>query len=174
MKIAIDTDAQALVVDGRSLSLNSDEAFVILSDLWVKSGWNQKYSYTFSWLGVPLIQLPEDIIRYQEVVWRLQPDVIIETGENRPQLHADHHKAPVASPLHAHARASVPLCLAVTGAWSIAALAGRYRPSQRSGGASCRTGSRSRRPCSERDRRYRRGDQRSAVSGHVVGRGATM
>ncbi len=80
MKIAIDTDAQALVVDGRSLSLNSDEAFDILSDLWVKSGWNQKYSYTFSWLGVPLIQLPEDVMRYQEVVWRLKPDVIIETG----------------------------------------------------------------------------------------------
>ena len=46
----------------------------------MKSGWNQKYSYTFSWLGVPLIQLPEDVMRYQEVVWRLKPDVIIETG----------------------------------------------------------------------------------------------
>ena len=80
MKLSIDTEAQHLLVDGKSHSLNSDEAFAILSDLWVKSGWNQKYSYTFSWLGVPLIQLPEDVMRYQEVVWRLKPDVIIETG----------------------------------------------------------------------------------------------
>jgi cephalosporin hydroxylase len=29
---------------------------------------------------VPLIQLPEDVMRYQEVVWRIKPDVIIETG----------------------------------------------------------------------------------------------
>lgn len=80
MKIEINTDAQTLVIDGKSLSLNSDDAFGILSDLWVKSGWNQKYPYTFSWLGVPIIQLPEDLVRYQEVVWRLKPDVIIETG----------------------------------------------------------------------------------------------
>ena len=59
MKIEINTDAQTLVIDGKSLSLNSDDAFGILSDLWVKSGWNQKYPYTFSWLGVPLLNVAQ-------------------------------------------------------------------------------------------------------------------
>ena len=43
-------------------------------------GWDQKYTYTFSWLGRPIIQLPEDMIRLQEVIYRLKPDVIVETG----------------------------------------------------------------------------------------------
>jgi cephalosporin hydroxylase len=36
--------------------------------------------YSFSWLGRPIIQLPEDMIRLQEVIYRVKPDVIIETG----------------------------------------------------------------------------------------------
>ncbi len=80
MRITIDTDAKTLDADGQVLDLYSDAAFEQLSDLWVQVGWNQKYSYAFSWLGVPLIQLPEDVVRYQEVVWRLKPDLIIETG----------------------------------------------------------------------------------------------
>ena len=80
MKITIDTDAQVLQAGDETLPLYSDAAFKQLSDLWVKVGWNQKYGYTFSWFGVPLIQLPEDLVRYQEVVFQLQPDVIVETG----------------------------------------------------------------------------------------------
>ena len=80
MRIVIDTDAKDLKIDGRAASLYSDEAFSVLSDLWVKVGWNQKYSYSFSWLGMPIIQMPEDLVRYQEAVFALKPDVIIETG----------------------------------------------------------------------------------------------
>lgn len=80
MKIEIDTDARTLIVGTDRLPLYSDAAFRVLSDLWLKIGWNQKYSYTMSWLGVPIIQLPEDIVRYQEVIYALKPDVIIETG----------------------------------------------------------------------------------------------
>lgn len=80
MKIAIDTKARELVVEGQTLPLYSNEAFDLLSDLWVRVGWNQKYSYAFSWLGAPIIQMPEDMIRYQELVVRLKPDVIVETG----------------------------------------------------------------------------------------------
>jgi cephalosporin hydroxylase len=39
-----------------------------------------KYSYLWSFLGVPIIQLPADVMALQEVVWQTQPDVIIETG----------------------------------------------------------------------------------------------
>lgn len=80
MKIEIDTDARTLIAGTDRLPLYSDAAFRVLSDLWLKVGWNQKYTYTMSWLGVPIIQLPEDIVRYQEVVYALKPDVIIETG----------------------------------------------------------------------------------------------
>lgn len=84
MKLTIDTETGEMVrhtsLGETQLSLYSPQGFELLSDLWVKVGWNEKYPYTFSWLGRPVIQLPEDLIRLQEVVWRLRPDVIIETG----------------------------------------------------------------------------------------------
>jgi len=39
-----------------------------------------KYSYNFSWLGRPIIQFPQDIAAIQEIVWRVKPDLIVETG----------------------------------------------------------------------------------------------
>lgn len=39
-----------------------------------------KYSYNFSWMGRPIIQYPQDMIAMQEIIWSLQPDLIIETG----------------------------------------------------------------------------------------------
>ncbi|HEX2054735.1 MAG TPA: CmcI family methyltransferase, partial [Actinomycetota bacterium] len=43
-------------------------------------GFDNKYVYCFSWLGRPVLQLPEDLVRVQEAVYRVRPDVIIETG----------------------------------------------------------------------------------------------
>ena len=40
----------------------------------------EKYSYNFSWMGRPIIQYPQDMIAMQELIWRIQPDVLIETG----------------------------------------------------------------------------------------------
>lgn len=84
MQLTIDSDTNTLScrdADGeRTLPLYCDEAFKIISDLWVKTGWNAKYPYTFSWMGRPIIQLPEDVLRIQEVIHRLKPDVILETG----------------------------------------------------------------------------------------------
>jgi cephalosporin hydroxylase len=39
-----------------------------------------RYSYNFHWLGVSIIQYPQDILATQEIIWRTRPDVIIETG----------------------------------------------------------------------------------------------
>lgn len=39
-----------------------------------------KYSYNFTWLGRPIIQYPQDILAIQEIIYQLQPDLIIETG----------------------------------------------------------------------------------------------
>lgn len=39
-----------------------------------------QYSYNFTWMGRPIIQYPQDMIAMQEIIWRLKPDLIIETG----------------------------------------------------------------------------------------------
>jgi len=84
VKLVIDTDRATMTIEDGSRSteapLYSPEAFAQLSRFWVKVGWNQKYSYGFTWMGRPVIQLPEDMIRIQEVIYRLKPDVIVETG----------------------------------------------------------------------------------------------
>ena len=41
------------------------------------------YSYLWSWMGVPIIQMPADIVATQEVIWQTKPDVIVETGVAR-------------------------------------------------------------------------------------------
>lgn len=69
-------------VDGeqRELDVYSDEGFRVLSNLWLRSGWQQKFSYELTWLGVPVIQLPEDVLLMQELVWKVRPDVVVECG----------------------------------------------------------------------------------------------
>jgi len=39
-----------------------------------------QYSYNFEWLGRPIIQYPQDIVAVEEIIWRVKPDLIIETG----------------------------------------------------------------------------------------------
>ena len=39
-----------------------------------------KYSYNFCWLGLPIIQYPQDVVKIQELIWKVKPDLIIETG----------------------------------------------------------------------------------------------
>jgi cephalosporin hydroxylase len=84
MKVIIDFDKEKLIEEDNnetsSHNLYSKKAFEIISSSWLKVGWNEKYPYTFTWMGRPIIQLPEDMIRTQEVVYKLKPDVIIETG----------------------------------------------------------------------------------------------
>jgi cephalosporin hydroxylase len=84
LKLTIDTEAGTLTqeADGqvRTVGLYTNDAFELLSLQWLRVGWNQKYSYSFTWLGRPIIQLPEDLIRIQEVIYTVKPDVIIETG----------------------------------------------------------------------------------------------
>jgi cephalosporin hydroxylase len=47
---------------------------------WMFVGNMRHYSYHFEWLGRPIIQYPQDIVQFQEIVWRTKPDLIIETG----------------------------------------------------------------------------------------------
>jgi cephalosporin hydroxylase len=60
--------------------LASAEGFAAASRAWLRAGWDAKHAYSFTWLGQPIIQLPEDIVRLQELIYAEKPDVIIETG----------------------------------------------------------------------------------------------
>ncbi|MEO8765632.1 MAG: CmcI family methyltransferase [Ginsengibacter sp.] len=80
--IIIENDIIKIVKDEKETKfpIGSADGFRIISDLWLRSGWDAKYVYSFAWMGRPIIQLPEDLIRIQEVIFNLQPDLIIETG----------------------------------------------------------------------------------------------
>jgi len=82
MDVRIKDDQITLNIDGteRTFSLGTPEAFMLLSKLWLRSGWDTKYVYSFTWMGRPIIQLPEDMLRIQEIIYRVKPDVLIETG----------------------------------------------------------------------------------------------
>ena len=51
-----------------------------VSDSFLEESANANYSYNFSWLGRPIIQYPQDMIAMQELIWKVKPDLIIETG----------------------------------------------------------------------------------------------
>lgn len=57
-----------------------DKEWKDLSSQWLSKAFDQKYMYNFCFLGRPIIQLPADIVAFQEIVWDVQPDLIIETG----------------------------------------------------------------------------------------------
>jgi cephalosporin hydroxylase len=82
--ITIDTEAGLLTIlnNGQQTiyRLGTAEAFAAISQLWLRAGWDAKYVYSFTWMGRPIIQLPEDLVRVQELVYRVKPDVIVETG----------------------------------------------------------------------------------------------
>lgn len=65
------------------IPLYSAEGFKAVSDIWLKQEWNQLHWQSFSWFGLQIWQLPEDLLRLQEVVVAVKPDVIVETGVSR-------------------------------------------------------------------------------------------
>jgi len=64
----------------RDIPIYSEEGFRLLTEMWIRSGWERKISYEATWLGIPIIQLPQDLLMLQEVVFKSRPDVIVETG----------------------------------------------------------------------------------------------
>lgn len=82
IKVDVEQGTVSVEAEGqiREYKLDTPEAFNVISEIWLRAGWDNKYVYTFTWLGRPIIQLPEDLIRLQEVIHSLRPDVIVETG----------------------------------------------------------------------------------------------
>lgn len=67
----------------QSLALGQDTAVFHKSVELVTELDRYDYSYLWSWMGVPIIQFPADVMATQEVIWATKPDVIIETGVAR-------------------------------------------------------------------------------------------
>lgn len=61
-------------------SIDQDSSIHGLSNIWLREVIRYKYSYNFTWMGRPIIQLPQDVFAMQEIIWRVKPDLIIETG----------------------------------------------------------------------------------------------
>jgi cephalosporin hydroxylase len=82
--IKIDMENSRVLVETpngeESYAMGSPEAFSVISRAWLRCGWDNKYVYSFTWMGRPVIQLPEDMLRIQEAIYRVKPDVLIETG----------------------------------------------------------------------------------------------
>lgn len=74
-RLTLDNQGECSTVD-----LYSREGLDMLSNLWVKVAAEHKVMYEPTWLGRPIIQFPSDIVAMQELLWKVRPDVVIETG----------------------------------------------------------------------------------------------
>jgi cephalosporin hydroxylase len=86
-RIVIDTDERVITIqDGATtevLALFSKAGLEVLTRVWIKVQWNQLNWRSLSWQGFPIWQLPDDVLRLQETIFRIAPDVIVETGVNQ-------------------------------------------------------------------------------------------
>lgn len=57
-----------------------DEQLKDLAQDFYNQSAKHKYTYHFSWMGRPIIQLPQDMLAMQEIIWRIKPDLVIECG----------------------------------------------------------------------------------------------
>lgn len=63
--------------------MRADETMKQTAASWFQQSFAHEYSYHFRWMGLPIIQYPQDIVAMQEIIWQVQPDLIIETGVAR-------------------------------------------------------------------------------------------
>lgn len=61
-------------------SLQEDGDVQALSRIWVREVTRHSYSHNFTWMGRPIIQCPQDLVAMQEIIWRVKPELVIETG----------------------------------------------------------------------------------------------
>ena len=81
-----DSDDRELFLENikkKSLSLGLDDDIFKKSKDLIYDLDVYDYNYLWTWMGVPIIQLPADIMATQEVIWKTKPDIIIETGVAR-------------------------------------------------------------------------------------------
>lgn len=64
----------------RADAFGHDLQFQSLSRDWLEASMSRQYVYNFHWLGRPIIQYPQDMVAMQDLIWRVRPDLVIETG----------------------------------------------------------------------------------------------
>jgi cephalosporin hydroxylase len=64
----------------RTIELRKNASLRETADAFMKTSIEAKYSYSFKWMGRPIIQYPQDILAMQEILWTVRPDLVIETG----------------------------------------------------------------------------------------------
>jgi cephalosporin hydroxylase len=67
-------------VNGRVIANGLNQELLTATQAFNLLSLNAKYSYNFTSLGRPIIQYPQDIVAMQELIWKVKPDLIIETG----------------------------------------------------------------------------------------------
>ena len=67
-------------VSGRIVANGNDPDLQAEAHAFMLASFQAQYCYNFSWLGRPVIQYPQDMVAMQEIIWRVKPDLIIETG----------------------------------------------------------------------------------------------
>ena len=69
--------SQAIKRQGANLPLRK------LAHSFVEGSVKEQYTYNFEWLGLPILQYPQDLLAMQEIIFQVKPDLIIETGVAR-------------------------------------------------------------------------------------------
>lgn len=77
MKLKLFSDNDEPIQD---VDIYSKEGFELISELWLKTSAHHRLMYEPTWLGIPIIQYSSDVVMMQELLWKVRPDVIIETG----------------------------------------------------------------------------------------------
>ena len=67
-------------VESRLTNVPNEKKLIEAAAAFILGSTPPKYSYNFSWLGRPIIQYPQDMVAVQEIIWKVKPDLIIETG----------------------------------------------------------------------------------------------
>ena len=73
MKIKVQDNGKTREVD-----IYTQEGFDLVAELWTKTSCHHRIMYEPTWLGIPIIQFPGDLVMMQELIWKVRPDVIIE------------------------------------------------------------------------------------------------
>ncbi len=64
-------------------AMREDPDLTALARLWARAVCPYRYAYHFKWMGRPIIQVPQDILAMQELIWEVKPEVVVETGVAR-------------------------------------------------------------------------------------------
>ena len=60
--------------------MHKNKSLLKKSKDWIDNVFDYEYVYHFRWLGRPIIQFPQDMVAVQELIWKIKPDFIIESG----------------------------------------------------------------------------------------------